>query len=226
MSWKTTSAAITSETVVFIARTVVRPRVVVPSSVGSCTRPNTPTRRATTAPTVKAVSGMAMLFWAVGCAIGTGCSGPLWMGMPLRPTGQPGDPSYQRSTRRARSVFQRLGVPSPSSSAKWTAPGWVFSSNQVPSGCCLLRTSSIASSIRSSGASPAGAEVVERAQHVVVPARRERELQVAGDDDLAGALPPEQRPLEQVLLAAAPGLGGRRRDPPVPARTRAGPRAR
>src|SRR6266550_9567694 len=63
--------------------------------------------------------------------------------------------SYQRRTRSARSVFHRLGRPSPSSSAKWTAPGWVFSRSHVPSGCCLDRTKSIASSRRGSGGSPA-----------------------------------------------------------------------
>jgi len=53
-----------------------------------------------------------------------------------------------------RSVFHRLGRPSPSSSAKWTLPRCVFSSSQVPSGCCLDRSKSIASSIRESGTSP------------------------------------------------------------------------
>jgi vacuolar iron transporter family protein len=50
---------------------------------------------------------------------------------------QSGDLSYQLRTRSARSVFHRLGRPSPSSSVKWTLPGCVFSSSHVPSGCCL-----------------------------------------------------------------------------------------
>ena len=61
----------------------------------------------------------------------------------------------QSNTRSARSVFHRLGCPSPSSSAKWIFPGCVFSSSQVPSGRSLDRTRSIASFIRGSGGSPA-----------------------------------------------------------------------
>ena len=67
----------------------------------------------------------------------------------------PGRASYQFSTRRARSVFHRLGSLSPSSIAKWTAPGWVFSSNHLPSGCFFDRTMSTASARRGSGSSPA-----------------------------------------------------------------------
>ncbi len=33
---------------------------------------------------------------------------------------------YQSSTRKARSVFQRLGSPVPSSMLKWTSPAWGF----------------------------------------------------------------------------------------------------
>src|SRR5882672_140158 len=65
------------------------------------------------------------------------------------------DRSYQLRTRSARSVFHRLGRLSPSSSAKWTLPGCVFSSSQVPSACRLDRSKSMASSIRESGTSPA-----------------------------------------------------------------------
>ena len=67
---------------------------------------------------------------------------------------QCGRSSYQSSTRSARSVFHRLGCPSPPSNSNWVSPGWVFSSSQVPSGCRLSRTSCTASAIRSSGASP------------------------------------------------------------------------
>ena len=41
--------------------------------------------------------------------------------------------SHQASTRSARSVFHRLGWPSPSSYRTWAGPGWVFSSSQRPS---------------------------------------------------------------------------------------------
>jgi hypothetical protein len=45
------------------------------------------------------------------------------------------------------------------------------------------------------------AEVVERPQHVVVPAARVRELQVTRSRRLAGAQPPQEPALQQVLLA-------------------------
>ena len=54
--------------------------------------------------------------------------------LPAGPCGTDQVPSYQRSTRSARRVFHRLGVPSPSSMSKCVSPGWVFSSSQVPSG--------------------------------------------------------------------------------------------
>ena len=62
--------------------------------------------------------------------------------------------SYQRRTRSARSVFQRLGLLSPSSSSKCTLPLCVFSSSQEPSGCCLDRSRWIASFRRRSGVVP------------------------------------------------------------------------
>src|SRR5215472_14169753 len=64
------------------------------------------------------------------------------------------DASYQRSTRSALKVFHRLEVPSGSSNRKWTAPAWVFSSSQRPSGRRLARTRSIASASRGSGVPP------------------------------------------------------------------------
>ena len=53
------------------------------------------------------------------------------------------------------------------------------------------------------------AEVVERAQHVVAPVVREREVEIRRIDDLARALAAEQAALEQVLLPAAAGLAHR-----------------
>src|SRR6185436_15652086 len=52
---------------------------------------------------------------------------------------------------------------------------------------------------------PGGSEIVERAQHVVAPARRKRELEPGRVDDLAGTLAAEQPSFEEVGLAAAPG---------------------
>src|SRR5688572_12238143 len=57
---------------------------------------------------------------------------------------------------------------------------------------------------------PDGAEVFEATQHVVIPARRKRELEPGWVDDLAGALAPEQLSFEEVLLTAAPSRDGSR----------------
>jgi len=48
-------------------------------------------------------------------------------------------------------------------------------------------------------------EVVEGAEHVVVPVVREREVEVGGLNDRAGAPAAEQVALEEILLAAAAG---------------------
>jgi hypothetical protein len=48
----------------------------------------------------------------------------------------------------SRSVFHRFGRPSPSSSAKWTLPRWVFSNSRVchrVSGLCMARSKSFES---------------------------------------------------------------------------------
>ncbi len=84
MTWSTASTPITVETTTFMSMTVSKPRVVVPSSDGSCTFPNTPIRSATTAPAANAVSGMAMLLCAVVSAMGSGCSGNYPLGMDHR----------------------------------------------------------------------------------------------------------------------------------------------
>jgi hypothetical protein len=53
------------------------------------------------------------------------------------------------------------------------------------------------------------AEVIERAQHVVAPVVREREVEIRRIGGLARALATEQAALEQILLPAAPGLAHR-----------------
>src|SRR6185369_6578442 len=67
------------------------------------------------------------------------------------------------------------------------------------------------------GLDPRVAQVIEAAQDVVVPPGRERELEPARVDHLAGRLPPEQPPFEQVLLASGARLGhqGRPADRPL-----------
>ena len=51
-------------------------------------------------------------------------------------------------------VFHRLGVPVGFLNRKWTAPEWLFSSSQRPSGRRFARTRSIASASRGSGVPP------------------------------------------------------------------------
>src|ERR1700731_50811 len=58
---------------------------------------------------------------------------------------------------------------------------------------------------------PSRPEVLQRTQPVVVPAGRKRELQPGGVDDGAGALTPEQLPVEEVLLTPAASRDGFRR---------------
>src|SRR3989442_14937109 len=55
---------------------------------------------------------------------------------------------------------------------------------------------------------PDRAEVIEAAQHVVVPPGWKRELLPGCVDDLAGALSPEQFSFEEVLLAPVPSRDG------------------
>src|SRR3954451_24003821 len=73
-SWSTASTPITQVTATFMASTVSKPSVVVPSSVGSCTLPTTPSSSATTAPAANAVSGTAMLGAGPGAASAMGSS--------------------------------------------------------------------------------------------------------------------------------------------------------
>jgi len=65
------------------------------------------------------------------------------------------DLSYQRRTRMARRVFQRLGRASLSSMSKCTAPGWGLSSGHRPAASRLDSTMLIASATRSSGTTSA-----------------------------------------------------------------------
>ena len=81
MSWSTASTPTTVATTTFMAMTVLKPRVVVPSSDGSCTLPKTPTRTATTAPAANAVSGMAMLLGGLVCDV-TSAMGSGWRAAP------------------------------------------------------------------------------------------------------------------------------------------------
>jgi hypothetical protein len=62
---------------------------------------------------------------------------------------------YQSSTRRARSVFQRLARPTPSPSSTGIVPGCWYSSSQWPSPSRFASTNPIASATRSSGLAPA-----------------------------------------------------------------------
>ena len=83
-----------------------------PASVGSWTCPNTPTRTATTAPAVKAVSGIDMLFCAVVCAIGPGCPGPGRLGIAARATGRLPSSAVLRDRAGDADVPARVGAAS------------------------------------------------------------------------------------------------------------------
>ena len=125
--------------------------------------------------------------------------------------------AYQSNTRKARSVFHRLGRPSPSSISTGIAPGYCVSSGHRPSASRFDATSSIASATRSSGCDASAAQVLESPQHVVMPPGREGEARPHSValaiplDHLAGRPPAEETALEEVLLPAETGLGHRRR---------------
>jgi hypothetical protein len=95
----------------------------------------------------------------------------------------PGPASYQRSTRSARSVFQRLG--SPTGSGKGNASAWasVPSSSQVPS-ACRHHVDRVARALVRRRARVA--QVVEAAEDVVVMAGREPEGEEVRVRHLAG----------------------------------------
>ena len=111
---------------------------------------------------------------------------------------------YQSNTRKARSVFHRLGRPSPSSIS--TAIAVVaFSSGHRPS--VALRLDQLDRLGHALVGRDAGsAQVLESPQHVVVPPGREGEARPGGVDDLTGRPPPEETALEEVLLPAEAGL--------------------
>ena len=129
------------------------------------------------------------------------------VGGPTRPT--------SRAPAARGGCSSGSGAPTPSSRSKWTRPGWMRSSSHRPSGCRLDRTTSTASAIRRIRVRAGAAEVVERAQHVVVPVVRERERRDTPESTTSPVLLRRNRlPLEQVLLAAAAGLATAA-DPPV-----------
>ena len=114
----------------------------------------------------------------------------------------------QRSTRSARRVFQRLGSPSGASTAKNTSPRQGTPASHRPSSARLSSSSSIASAMRGRAhRRPRGSSRAPAARRRT--SRREREVRVPGEHELAGRPPPEEAALEQVLLAAAAGFGDR-----------------
>ena len=102
-------------------------------------------------------------------------------------------------------MFQRHGSPiaSPNGRGTASASACARSRSHRPSACRRLLTMSTASSTRGSGSVTGGPEVVERAEDVVLVARRERESQERRARNVAGRAPPEETPLEQILLASS-----------------------
>ena len=123
----------------------------------------------------------------------------------------------QSSTRSARSVFQRLGLPSPSSISKVGLARVDVLERPAAVGIAIVLDDSDRLGHALVGPDLGVAQVVEPAQDVVVPPGREREPQPVGVDHLAGRLPTEQPALEHVLLAALAGLPdlGRAADRPL-----------
>ena len=122
--------------------------------------------------------------------------------------------SHQRSTRSARSVFQRLGRPA-ASIAKWHLPRWMFSQrpravfaspgiHQLDCGFEAV----VARGVRC-------AQIVQAAEHVVMPLRWERELLEVRVDHHTRPARAEHLVAEQEFVGALARLAGLRRLPPA-----------
>ncbi len=120
---------------------------------------------------------------------------------------------YQSSTRRARRVFHRLGRPTLSSSWTGMAPGWRVSSAHRPSSSRLDATHVDRLGHPLVGRDAGAPQVLQPAQHVVVPPRREGQAGPVGAvraitlDHLAGGPPSEESAREKVLLPAQTRVG-------------------
>ena len=144
----------------------------------------------------------------------------------LRPSRWDYSAPAQRSTRRARSVFQRLGSPSGASTAKNTSPRHGTPASHRPSSARLPSSSSIASAMRESGdRRPRGSSRAPAARRRTSTAgRRSR---VAGEHD--SPVDRRRKRLRSSRYSSPPrrasviaGSGPSR----PPARRRAAPRAR
>lgn len=116
-------------------------------------------------------------------------------------------PSYQRSTRSTLRVFQRLGLPGPSSISKCTLPGCRLCNGQLPSLRCLERMTSIAVLLTTPvGVDPGFPEIVETAEDVVVPPWWKRHPQPTVVDQFAGRKSVHEAPFQVVLVGPGPCL--------------------
>ena len=130
---------------------------------------------------------------------------------PGHPLGLTDPGSYQRRTRRARSVFQRLGPAIAVLELEVDRAG--MGVLQEPRAIRLLLGSDqldrfVHARVRRITSRP---EMLQAAQDVVVPAGRKRELQPGGVDDGAAALAPEELPFQEVFLSSAASRDGLRR---------------
>ena len=133
------------------------------------------------------------------------------------PRAQRAPASHHRSTRIARNVFQRLGLPSPSSISKCTSPsatgtsGYIgpcrFSSSHRPVVVALALDDADrlgGTCVRIHAGSP---KVVKPPEDVVIEVVRERESGEGRINHLTGRQPPQHAAFEEVLLATeASGL--------------------
>ena len=94
-------------------------------------------------------------------------------------------------------MFQRLGVPAPSSMSKWTSPAWGFSSGHRPYAVPLFLYQIDGLGNALVGFDAGSPQIIQTPQDVVVPASRKRKLRPVGID-----LPSSGRDRSPVRLTA------------------------
>ncbi len=121
---------------------------------------------------------------------------------------------YQRRTRRARSVFQRLALATSVSILQWNVFGMKEVERPAPILVAALHHDFDGVEDAAVGFDSCIAQIIESAQDVVVPKRREREAEPAFVDDFAGSKRAEHAALEQIVFGPLAGLGDGRRFAP------------
>ena len=123
---------------------------------------------------------------------------------------------YQRRTRSARSVFQRLALPTAVSISNGICSGCRRLSGQRPFWWRRCNHDFDGLADAAVGFDSRVPQIIESAQDIVVPKRREREAEPAFVDDFAGSKRAEHAALEQIVFGPLAGLGDGRRFAPGP----------